>query len=286
MTRRTEKVTIRGFNQELPMNQIELAETNVRKSRPRSRLEELKTSISRFGLLHPVIVIQTAKNKYKLVVGQRRYLAFQELGMETIPALIVNPFDPMSQSVVSFVENIHRRELPYEDTIRICSQLFKEYGGSKIDRIRTISAEIGIPIETVSKYISFGLIPVQLRQLVDEGRLTRDQAYRLTKAFWPNKEKIIKLAHRITRLTKEERRRLLDYGDKNPDAPVDKLLEEALKPEEAFELVILIDMETYGILEKVAKKRGTDVPTLIKERIEDAMPDMREELTGEEAGKK
>jgi ParB/RepB/Spo0J family partition protein len=280
MTRQTEKVTIRGFNQELPMNQIKLAETNVRKTRPRSRLEELKTSISRFGLLHPVIVIQTGKNKYKLVVGQRRYLAFQELGMDKIPALIVNPLDPLSESVVSFAENIHRRDLPYEDTIRICGELFKVYGGSKIDRIRRISAEIGIPLETVSRYIAFGLIPVELRQLVDQGRVTRDQAYRLTRAFWPNKDKIIKLAHRITRLTKEERRKLLDYGTKNPDAPVDNLLEEALKPEETFELVIPIDMETYGILEKLAKKRGTDVPTLVRERIEEALPDMKEELTG------
>jgi ParB family chromosome partitioning protein len=74
----TERVRIRRFEPELSMDKIELAETNVRKTRPESRIEVLKASIERFGLFHPVIVIQKGK-KYKLIVGQRRYRAFQEL---------------------------------------------------------------------------------------------------------------------------------------------------------------------------------------------------------------
>jgi len=279
MKRPVEKVTIRHLNDKLPIEEIEVADANVRKAHPDAGLDELINSIQRFGLIQPVIVMQTGPHKYKLIVGQRRLRAFQEMGRRTIPALIINRLNAKEQQVVSFAENIHRRNLPFEDTIRICTELFKQYGGtSRLDRIRKISEEIGIPIGTVSKYIGYGLIPAEVRQLVTEGRLTRDQARRITQGFWPNKEKIIRLANRLPRMRKEERQRLLAYGTKNPEASVDELLEEALKPQPMFELVIPIEIETYNILEQVAKQRGTDVATLVKERIEDALPELKDEI--------
>jgi ParB family chromosome partitioning protein len=278
MTQPTEKVKFKKYMPALSMNKIEVAESNVRRTRRNSKLEELKASITRFGLIHPVIVIQKG-DKYKLIVGQRRYLAFQALGKTTIPALIIGSMNPTGQSVVSFVENIHRRDLPYEDTIAICSMLFTEYGGPKVDRIRRISEELGIPHNTVSKYLSYMLIPSGVRKLVEEDKLTRDQAYRVTDAFFPNKEKIIKIASRITRLTKEERDRALEYGKDKPRAGEEEILEEALKPApNTFELVIPIELETYDLLTKAAKKRGTDVVNFVKSKIEELMPDLQEEL--------
>jgi len=277
LTGPTERVRIRRFVPSLPMKDVEIAETNVRKTRPNSRIEELKASIERFGLLHPIVVIQAGR-KYKLIVGQRRFLAFQQLKRTRIPALVIAQIGPRGQSVASFAENIHRRDLPYEDTIRICAVLFNEYGGPRVERIRRISEELGIPLSTVSKYLSYILIPPEVRRLVEDEALTRDQAYRLTVAFFPNKGKIIKLAREVTRLTKDERDRALDYGKKKPQAPVDEILEEALKPPKTFDIVVSLEMETYQLLEKIAKKRGTDVENFVKEKIDELLPDLMEEL--------
>jgi len=277
MKKTAEKITIRKFDPELPLDQIKIADTNVRKTRPRSRLEELKTSISRFGLIHPIIVIQTGKDEYKLVVGQRRFLAFEELGRKTIPALIISALDSLDQSIISFSENIHRRDLPYEDTIRICAALFKEYRGHKVERIRRISQELGIPPSTVSSYVSYILIPPEVRKLVPKV-LTRDQAKRLTEAFWPNTQKILKIAHRIARFTREERERVLEIGKKRPEASEDEIVEEALKEPQTVEIVISLDPETHELLVKIAEKRGTDVETFVKQQIEELLPDLKEEL--------
>jgi len=275
----SEKVRIKDFDPELRMDQIEIAEANVRKTNPKAHLEELKTSINRFGLIHPIIVIRTGKDKYKLIVGQRRFQAFKELERKTIPALIINPLDSLDQSVVSFSENINRRELPYEDTIQICATLFKEYGGSgsKTDRIRRISQELGIPFNTVSKYVTYALIPPQVRKLVPDV-ITRDQAYRLTDAFWPNTHKMLRIINRFPRMTKEEKARVLEIGKKKPEASEDEIVEEALKEPQTIDLVISFDPETYNLLVTIANKRGTDVQTFVKQQIEDLLPDLEEEI--------
>ena len=273
----TESVKIKKYVPDLPIDKIDVADTNVRKTQLDSRIEELKASIIRFGLLHPVIVIPKG-DRFKLVVGQRRYRAFKSLDKTKIPALIIGPIDPTEQSIISFAENIHRRDLPYEDSIQVCTQLFKEYGGSKVDRIRRISEELGIPPQTVRMYLSYVLIPLEVRKLVEADLITRGQAKRVTEAFFPNNEKIIKVANRITRLTKEERDRALEFGKKKPKADVDEILDEALKPPKVFELVIPLEMDTYHLLEKIAEKRKTDVVGFLKEKIEELLPDLKEEL--------
>jgi ParB/RepB/Spo0J family partition protein len=273
----TESVKIKDFKKDLPVDLIDVADTNVRKTRRSSRLDELEASIQRFGLIHPVIVIPKG-DRYKLIVGQRRYLAFKELGKPAIPAIIISSIDSKEQSIVSFAENIHRRELPYEDTIQVCTALFNEYGGPKVDRIRRISEELGIPASTVRTYLSYVLIPPEVRKLVDANLLTRGQARSVTEAYWPNTEKIIKIANRVTRLTTDERERALELGKKKPKAGVDEIINEALEPPKVFEIVIALEMDTYELLERVAKKRDTTVVDFVKEKILELMPDIKEEL--------
>ena len=105
-----ESIEINSFAH-IPLNQIEISESNVRKSKQRIGLEELKTSISQLGLIHPVIVVADSDSpgRFKLIVGQRRYLAFVELGKESIPALIIRSINTTTAKITSFSENIHRR---------------------------------------------------------------------------------------------------------------------------------------------------------------------------------
>src|SRR3972149_4761535 len=130
-----EEIKIKGLK-DIPLCDIEVAEGNVRKSRQQSGLESLKTSIEKIGLLQPVILFQEGKDKkYKLVVGQRRFLAFCELHRETIPAIIIDAINPTTEMVVSFGENIQRKALPYDDTIQVCDELFESSTGEPMERI-------------------------------------------------------------------------------------------------------------------------------------------------------
>ncbi len=262
-----QEIVIKEFTPNLPLSKIDVAEANVRKSQQMAGIEELKASIQRFGLIHPVIVIRKG-DRYKLIVGQRRYIAFEELGRTTIPALIINPVDATAQRIASFGENIHRRKLPYDDTIRVCEQLYKEYTGPKFERIKKIAKDLGIHPNTVSKYLAYKLIPSEVQKLVSEKKLSAKVAYRITSAFWPNSQKIIKIARLATRMTKSEWERALDYGKRKPDARVEEIIEYAKKPPPIIEITIAMESETAKLLQNVAEQRHTDVRDLVKSVIE------------------
>ena len=86
------ETAIRTFNRELPIDQIDLSPDNVRKTKVGVGLEELKASIQKIGLIQPIIVMRSG-DRYKLIVGQRRWEACKALGKTTIPALIVGEID-------------------------------------------------------------------------------------------------------------------------------------------------------------------------------------------------
>jgi ParB/RepB/Spo0J family partition protein len=265
-----EQIIIKGYS-DISLNQIDISESNVRKSKQKVGLEELKASILQIGLIHPIIIVENPERpgRFKLIVGQRRYMAFSELGKEKIPALIINSVSSTTEKIASFGENIHRKKLPYDDTIRVCEELYDSATGEKFGRIEEISKTLGISISTVSKYLSYRLVPDEVRELVTNGKLSAQLAYRITSAFWPNTEKITKIATYMTKMTKSEWERALDIGKKKPDAPIEEIIEEAKKPRIVYQLIIPLDFETRDLLSKIAEERKIDTVTLVKDLIED-----------------
>ena len=264
-----EKVAFKDFKPELPIKEIEVAEENVRQTERESGLEDLKASIQRFGLIHPVIVIQKGEHQYSLIVGQRRLLAFRELGRETIPALVIEPIESTAQEIVSFGENIHRRELPYDDTIRVCDMLFRQFSGDSLTKVRKVAEVLSISPSTVSKYLSYRLVPDEVQHLVEAKKLPPKVAYRITTAYFPNTEKIVEIAKSATKMTKPEWDKTVELAKKKPDASVQEIVAEARKPSRRIDVVISMEPETVHLLENQAKQRGMDVPELIKSIIDD-----------------
>ena len=77
---------------DIKMADILLSELNIRKDLDAGTedtgLEDLADSIKDKGLLNPLIVRGCGDGTYELIAGQRRFLACQRLGWETIPAII------------------------------------------------------------------------------------------------------------------------------------------------------------------------------------------------------
>jgi ParB family chromosome partitioning protein len=100
----------------IKIKEIRIARTNVRQTEKDKELDELKASIKKHGLLQPVILLGTFDNPpYSLIVGQRRFLAHQELGKETIRARFAGKLTDVQQTIRSLVENMVRVELNHAD---------------------------------------------------------------------------------------------------------------------------------------------------------------------------
>jgi ParB family transcriptional regulator, chromosome partitioning protein len=93
---------------QLTLSLIERNPDQPRKSFNEERLNELKTSIERHGLLQPITVKALEDgDHYLLVAGERRYRAFELLGRDTIPAIITSG-DP---DELALIENLQRENL-------------------------------------------------------------------------------------------------------------------------------------------------------------------------------
>ena len=145
-----------------------------------------------------------------------------------IPALITTkPLDDLSQMVVSFGENIHRRKLPYNDTIKVCSKLFKEYEGSPVQKINQIGKDLGLTKQTVTRYLAYQLVPTEVRQMVEEDKVTAKKAYDITSAYWPDKDRIIAIASLVDNLTAAEFDRAINIAKTDSKASLEEVVKEA-----------------------------------------------------------
>ncbi|MFH1473465.1 MAG: ParB/RepB/Spo0J family partition protein [Candidatus Aenigmatarchaeota archaeon] len=266
-----DKINKRQFGN-IKLEDIELDPLNVRKEGVRIGLEGLKTSIEKIGLIHPIIVTRKkGTKKFKVLVGQRRFTAFKELDYDTIPAIIINDIDNTSKRLISFTENISRSRLPYNDTIKVCDELFRNYRGPRSTRLKRISEDVGLPLQTVVNYLSYRIVPEEVRDLVDGGKIDRSQAYKLTSVFWPNSKKIVRIAKHMVGMTKPEWENILDIGLEDKNAPFEEIMEESKKPSRKITVKIKIERIDFDKLKQIT--RGSKNKIGVSDFISDILKD-------------
>jgi ParB family chromosome partitioning protein len=94
---------------ELQVSLVEPSPYQARREIIPEQLAELAESIRSEGLLQP-IVVRKAGEKYQLIAGERRWRAFQQLKIKTIPARIVEASDASAASI-GLIENLQREGL-------------------------------------------------------------------------------------------------------------------------------------------------------------------------------
>jgi len=96
---------------------VHLVEPNPyqpRKEFAAEALTELVESIKAEGLLQP-IVVRAVGDKFQLIAGERRWRAFQQLKLKSIPARVMTSSDASSASL-ALIENLQRADLnPLEE---------------------------------------------------------------------------------------------------------------------------------------------------------------------------
>ncbi len=116
-------MTTGNFNS-VPLDDI-WVDRDKRQRRELVNIEELAESISRIGLIHPIVIQKTGE----LRVGERRFNAVKQLGWTHIPVQYVEDMDEHQLQILELEENIRREDLPWQDhcdTVRSYHQLRTE----------------------------------------------------------------------------------------------------------------------------------------------------------------
>lgn len=99
---------------EIAVHLVEPNPYQPRKEFSAEALTELVESIRAEGLLQPIIV-RAAGDRFQLIAGERRWRAFQQLKLKSIPARVMTSSDASSASL-ALIENLQRADLnPLEE---------------------------------------------------------------------------------------------------------------------------------------------------------------------------
>ncbi|MFI6009369.1 ParB/RepB/Spo0J family partition protein [Streptomyces sp. NPDC051243] len=111
---------------EIPLDAITPNPRQPREVFDEDALQELVTSIQEVGLLQPIVVRQIGPARYELIMGERRWRACREAGLDAIPA-IVRATDDEKLLLDALLENLHRAQLNPIEEAAAYDQLLKDF---------------------------------------------------------------------------------------------------------------------------------------------------------------
>ncbi|MGH3940972.1 MAG: ParB/RepB/Spo0J family partition protein [Pseudonocardiaceae bacterium] len=134
-------------------------------------LAELEHSIREFGLMQPIVVRELATGSYELVMGERRWRAAQQAGLDRIPAIVRSTADDeMLRNAL--LENIHRVQLNPLEEAAAYQQLLQEFGVTH----EQLATRIGRSRPVITNTIRLLRLPVAVQRRVAAGVLSAGHA--------------------------------------------------------------------------------------------------------------
>jgi ParB family chromosome partitioning protein len=125
---RTELAPVQGAHfAEIPVTAISPNPRQPRQVFEEEALAELVHSVKEVGLLQPVVVRPLGPDRYELIMGERRWRATQQAGLDTIPA-IVRATDDDAMLRDALLENLHRAQLNPLEEAAAYQQLLDDFG--------------------------------------------------------------------------------------------------------------------------------------------------------------
>jgi len=156
---------------ELPLSSITPNPRQPRQHFDEEALQELAESIKIVGLLQPVVVRRTGPDQYELIMGERRWRASQQAGLETIPAIIRDTSDD-DLLRDALMENLHRQQLNPLEEAAAYQQLLEDFGATH----EQLAARIGRSRPHITNTLRLLNLPPAVQRRVAAGVLSAGHA--------------------------------------------------------------------------------------------------------------
>ena len=111
-------------------------------------LDNLTNSIKKYGILEPLIV-RPKEQKYEIILGNRRYNAAKNLGLQKVPAIILNVNDETALNII-ISDNIQRKELSSKEEAYLYDKALSFPNTNK----EKISINLGIPLDRITSKLN------------------------------------------------------------------------------------------------------------------------------------
>ena len=245
-------------NKDLIYVKINLIQPNLnqpRKNFDKEKLQELSESISKYGILQPLIVKQNGP-LYEIIAGERRWRAAKLAGLEEVPVQL-KQFDKKTMTEVALIENIQRENLNAVEEAQAYQRLIEEYGLSQEEVAQRVSKNRS----TITNSLRILRLNKNILDLIKEGKLTAGHARALLSI--EDEELRDKISQRVIEENLNVRDieklvRLDGLANWRKEHNAQKKTEQNLQ-----EMIILKDLE-----KKIKNKLGTKVKIIQKDENE------------------
>ena len=152
---------------ELRTEQIERNPYQTRTRFDEEALEELSRSVTATGVVQPIVVRRLSGDRYQLIAGERRWLASQRAGKETVPAIVREVSDEQAMEM-TIVENLQRADLNPMEQARAYERLGREF---KLTQ-EQMAKRTGKDRASVSNFLRLMKLPEPVQGRVESGELS------------------------------------------------------------------------------------------------------------------
>ncbi|HZW08962.1 MAG TPA: ParB/RepB/Spo0J family partition protein [Phycisphaerales bacterium] len=161
----------------LDVDQIRPSPFQPRRHFDEGAIAQLASSISRSGLMQPVIVRPGSGGGYELVAGERRWRAARLAGLSLLPAL-VRDLDDEQAAEWGLVENIQREDLNPMERAHALKALAERFALGHAE----LGERVGLDRSTVSNLIRLTDLEAEIQEMVGAGSLSMGHARALLAA--------------------------------------------------------------------------------------------------------
>lgn len=157
--------------QEIDIELIDNNPNQPRKHFDEESLEELAKSIQTYGVLQPLLVVQSGGGRYLIIAGERRFRAGVKAGLKKVPC-IIRDLSTQEIQEIALVENLHREDLNAIEAAEGMRELMDNHGLTQ--------EEVALRINKSRPYVTNTLrllqLPEEVTTLVRQGELSPGHA--------------------------------------------------------------------------------------------------------------
>ena len=226
---------------DIELKKIQPNRLNPRLEFTKAGLDELADSIKQVGLLEPIIV-RPIGDQYEVVVGERRYRAAQQAGLDMVP-VIIRDYSDDEVMELNLIENIQREDLSAVEKGALCKKLREKFP-DQYPSNAALARKLGIGENPVNAWLQTTGMPVEVqrriapeteRRAIPKGKVDYDTAVRISRQV-KEPEKFAKVIEHIAEkhIPRRIATQVTRHIAREPQKPVEQVFREVVEEAPIF----------------------------------------------------
>ena len=251
-----------------------------------AEMKSLVESVRNGGVNQPALVRPREGGGYEIIAGHRRQMASQLAGYRNMPCIVRNMTD--DEAILAMTDdNLRQREtiLPSEKAMSLKMQYEAiKHQGARGDSaeagklsLESVGQRNGMSVKTVQRYIWLNDLVPELKQTMDDGKLSFTPAVEISRVR-PKHQKYIAVSIEGQQASpsKGQAKRLRELDKENKLSPdvIDGILCEEKKKEDRDVIITGAELEKFFGKEATPRQMKDQIMTLLEDWKERQQPEL------------